>query len=97
MHPGHGFYLLASNGGTFSSHDLLSNNVIKAFKFDIGDEIVCKYSPYDKNVSFWKLNDPENIFTMTLMSGDGVRFSPCVAFYFPGTEVEFISEVKNAE
>eukprot|EP00919_Chromeraceae_sp_WS-2016_P041575 GHVR01099067.1.p2 GENE.GHVR01099067.1~~GHVR01099067.1.p2 ORF type:complete len:100 (+),score=8.25 GHVR01099067.1:1287-1586(+) len=36
---GHGFYLISSNGGSWSSIDKDYNNVVKAFKFVTGDII----------------------------------------------------------
>ncbi len=38
----HGYYMVSSNGGTWSSIDSKKNNVVKAFKFAQGDVIDCE-------------------------------------------------------
>ena len=37
----HGYYMVSSNGGTWSTIDPKKNNVVKAFKFNQGDVIEC--------------------------------------------------------
>lgn len=38
----HGYYMISSNGGTWSCIDPKKNNVVSAFKFVQGDIIECE-------------------------------------------------------
>jgi hypothetical protein len=38
----HGYYMISSNGGSWSSIDSSKNNVVKAFKFGQGDVVECE-------------------------------------------------------
>lgn len=40
--PFHGYYMISSNGGTWSTIDSTKNNVVRAFKFKQGDIIDCE-------------------------------------------------------
>jgi hypothetical protein len=37
----HGYYMISSNGGSWSSIDPKKNNLVKAFKFNQGDVVDC--------------------------------------------------------
>ena len=38
----HGYYMISSNGGSWSSIDTKKNNVVRTFKFGAGDVINCE-------------------------------------------------------
>jgi hypothetical protein len=38
----HGYYMISSNGGSWSSIDPKKNNIVRAFKFGVGDVVECE-------------------------------------------------------
>lgn len=59
---GHGAYLVASNGGIWSTSNNSKNNLIKSFKFTANDVIIVNYEKEKNSVTFSKKGQKNQTF-----------------------------------
>jgi len=86
--------MISSNGGTWSTWQSSHNNIVKSFKFQKGDVIVCEYDPFENFVRF--LNEKSNEkYELEIKQIAEDPLHPCVLFYYLNDEIEFVNNYKG--
>jgi hypothetical protein len=98
---GHGAYMVSSNGGSWSDTKSEANNAVKvpllliqSFKFGKGDIIQAELNLQSKKIKF-KKRGTQDQYELDVQLKDGDPLSPCVLFYYPNDEVEYINDFKE--
>ena len=86
--PGHGAYLVSSNGGVWSNTRGEHNNKVSTYNIYSDDVIHVKVDMSSKTITFTRNNSSSWETTFTTIPGD--KLYPCVLFYFEGDEVEYL-------
>ena len=86
--PGHGAYLISSNGGVWSNTRSEHNNKVSTSNFYTDDIIHVKVDMSSKTIFFSK--NSSNCWETTFKTIEGDKLYPCVLFYFEGDEVEYL-------